>query len=957
MDFFVSHAGADRAWAEWVAWQLREAGYQVELDFWDWAAGDNFILKMNDALAGDARMVALFSPAYFERTRFTTEEWAAVLAAKQKMVPVRIDAVSPAATPPLLRALLAPSLYGLDEPAAAAELLRAVRGPAAPATAPAFPGTTTPSAGSGGARPRFPSSTGTPEVWNVRLRNPRFTGREETVTHIRDGLLGGGHVQAWHGLGGIGKSQIAVEYAHRFASQYDLVWWIDAEQADQLPVHYTELAARLEIDKPEAGADQNARMLLGHLRTRERWLIILDNAENPETIEPWLPGGPGHVLITSRNPAWGTLVPSIGLDVFTRAESLAYLTTCLPTLAPGQADALAESLGDLPLALAQAAGVLNSGMSAERYQHLLTTKTGQILALGSAQGYPAPLGASVDIATARLTDENPGALALLRLGAFLGPEPIPTAWLEAARPQLSTIPGDPDDLMWPHAALQPLARYGLARVDHTAFQIHRLTQAVLSDQTNADDAAAIQADALALLETVQPEDPKLPASWPAWAALNAHLAAQGPVAAETSALRGTLLNTVRYLIHSGQPQAAHDLADALHRAWSGTAGTDDPDALTAAQYIGHATSDLGDFTSAHAVIEDTFERRCRVLGVDHPDTLHSANDLAVILSQLGTNAEGRRRMHEETLARRRRILGVDHPDTLHSAYGLASAVHSIGGYAEARRMDEDTLARRRRVLGEDHPDTLHSAYNLASTMYSLGLYAEVYRIHEDTLARRRRVLGVDHPDTLRSAHGLASTVHSLGDYAEARRMDEDTLARRRRVLGEDHPDTLRSAHGLASTVHSLGDHAGARRMAEDTLARLRRVLGEDHPDTLRSAHGLAATVHRLGDHAEARRMAEDTLARRRRVLGEDHPDTLDSVHGLAITLGSLGKHRAAAQLLKDARTRMRRSLGDDHPRTKGVTEDLAHALIASGQPFEAQKLLAPRKPAGGKKGKSSKKRR
>ncbi|MFC9052008.1 FxSxx-COOH system tetratricopeptide repeat protein [Streptomyces anthocyanicus] len=941
---FVSYAGPDRAWAEWAAWHLREVGHAVELDVWDWRIGDNFIERMNDAMRRATTVVALFSNNYFDPARWTREEWTSVVARRERIVPVTIEPLTASDIPDILTAVIRKDLHSLDEQAAITALLEAVNGPTGPRTAPSFPGTpapvhAAPAGGAQGQRPRLPSGAGLPRVWNVRDRNPHFTGREALISRIREGLLGGRQavVQALHGLGGIGKTQIALEYAHRFASQYDTVWWIDAAQADQILVRYTELAARLGIAKPEAGAEHNARTLLEHLHTQDRWLIILDNADDPHDFEGLIPTGPGHVLITSRNPGWNDRVHSLNLGVFARSDSLAYLSARMPGITPDQAGGLADDLGDLPLALAQAVGVITSGMTLDRYRHLLTEKTAKLMANGGPPGYPAPLAAAVDIATNRLAGDHPDAADLLRLGAFLGPEPIPTAWLEAVRDRLSTIAVDPDDIMWPQTALQPLARYGLARVDHETFQIHRLTQAILRDRSGQADTVRSEDDVATILTTVDPGDPDTPAAWPRWAAYTTHLAARKDTATSRPELRQALVRAARYLIKSGQERTARDLISALHESWTGVLGEDHPHTLDSAHYLGHVISYFGQYGEARRMHEDTLERRRRTLGEDHPHTLDSAHSLAAGLHDLGQYGEARR-MVEDTLERRRRILGEEHPDTLDSAHSLAGALHDLGQYVQARRMHEDTLERRRRTLGEDHPDTLDSAHSLASSLHNLGQYADAQRMIEDTFVRRRRILGEDHPDTLVSAHDRAASLHALGQYAEARRMVEDALERRRRTLGDDHPHTLSYTHDLAASLHNLGQYAEARRMDEDTLERRRRTLGEDHPHTLASAHSLAVTLHALGQPTDAHRMHEDTLDRRRRTLGEDHPDTLDSAHSLAVALHALGQDADARSMDEDTLDRRRRTLGENHPDTLDSAHSLAASLHNLGQYAEARRM-------------------
>ncbi|MFJ9093875.1 FxSxx-COOH system tetratricopeptide repeat protein [Streptomyces globisporus] len=946
--FFISYAGLDRPWAEWVGWHLEQADHQVILDVWDWRTGDNFVERMDEALKQADAVVALFSTSYFDAERWTREEWTAAVARRERIIPLALEPLAAADTPHLLAPRLHKNLHGLDETAALAALREAINGGTRPTSPPIFPGKA-PAAGpteaEGRTKPRLPGSTGQPDVWNVRRRNPDFAGRETVIVRLRESLLSGQQavVQALHGMGGIGKTQIALEYAHRFSGQYDLVWWIDAEQSDQIPVHYTELADRLGIAKPDAGSDPNARAVLHHLRTRQRWLIVLDNAEDPAQIAPWLPEGPGHVLITSRNHNWRGIAHPTGLDVFTRSDSLAYLGTRIPGTTAAQADALAQDLGDLPLALAQAAGVIGSGMTLDRYRQLLTGNTARILQEGDAPGYPAPLAATVGIATTRLDDNHPEATALLRLGAFLGPDPIPIAWLESARPHLSTIPGDPDDLMWLHTSLQHLGRYGLARIDHETFQIHRLTQAVLRDQSDSAQTERVRDDVTTILRTIEPGDPESPDSWPAWASLTSHLTARNVLVADLPELRPTLQQAAVFLIRSGQPRPAVDLLTSLRETCTAELGPDHPEVLTCSQYLGHATSDLGDFMSARPIIEDAHARRRRILRDDHPDTLQSANDLAAVLAAMDMHAEARL-MDEDTLARRRRLFGDDHPDTLQSANNLAVSLNELGEDAEARRLHEDTLTRRRRTRGDDHPDTLQSAMNLASTLSDLGEHSECRHMLEATLTRCRNALGDDHPHTLRYATNLAAELSHIGEYTEARRLHEDTLNRRRRTLGDDHPDTLRSARGVANVLQELGEHAESRRMQEDTLARARRTRGDDHPDTLHSVADLAITLNGLGEHVEARRLHEDTLKRRRRLLGDDHRRTLQSAHSLAVTLHALRSYPEAAELLEDVRARQRRTLGDDHRDTLRTTRALADTLTAMGKRYAAQKLLAGKKP-------------
>ncbi|MEU5888309.1 FxSxx-COOH system tetratricopeptide repeat protein [Streptomyces sp. NPDC047461] len=830
---FISYAGPDNEWAEWVAWHLQENGYRVELDRWHWHTGDDFVTRMSNALGQASAVVAVLSPRYFEAGRYTEEEWTSAIARRGRYVPLVVEPLEDGQLPAILAPRLRKDLHGLSEPDALKALLDAVRGPARPTRPPAFPGAAaTPSAPPAphGPQPPFPPRTGGgPAVWDVRdrRRNPHFTGREAVIDEVRGKLLAERHaaVQALRGTGGIGKTLVALEYAFRHAADYDLVWWVDAEQSEQVVARYAELAARVDVAKPEAGVEFNARYAMEYLRTRDRWLIILDNAEDPDQLRSWLPEGGGHVLITARNPAWSGIVPGLSLGVFSREESVAYLRGQLPALTDDQADALAEALGDLPLALAQAAGVMRGGIPADRYLELLRTNTAQLLGRSNLPDYPASLAATVTIAAERLEADHPGAVAVLRLAAFLGPEPIPTSWLVTARDSLASVPGDADDIFWPESALTPLGRYGLAVVGSDVFQVHRLTQAVV--RQSVDEADALRDDVATLLTAVDPGEPELPGTWARWAALAPHVTAALPSLNARAALRPTLLSTARYLVRSAQPHAARALAGTLYETWSALLGRDHPDTLRAAHMVTWALDGLGEYAEILPLVEDILERRQRVLGEDDDDTLSSAHDLAVTLTNLGRYEEANV-VNRDKYKRRRATLGEDHPETLRAAYSLAVTSGASGDPETARASLAEVLEQQRSSLGHDHPNTLDTAHHLANSLGQLKRFHEAHRLTTEVMERRRNVLGEEHPDTLRTCHALGIVLSQLKRSDESHVVLADALERQRRTLGDNHPDTLSTADSFGNVLAEVGRYAEAEQVLRDTRTRVQRALGSEH---------------------------------------------------------------------------------------------------------------------------------
>jgi Tetratricopeptide repeat len=504
------------------------------------------------------------------------------------------------------------------------------------------------------------------------------------------------------------------------------------------------------------------------LRQYGRWLLIFDNATAPADVMPWLPGAGGHVLITSRERGWDEVATPVEVDVLARAESVEMLQHRVPGISEADADRLAAALGDLPLAIAQAAGfVVGTAMSAGQYLRLLQTRAGQLLDRAVPRTYPQSLAAATAVTAAQLAAHDPAAVELASLCAFLAPEPIPEEVFTGAA---GLLPGRlaeraADPLAW-RQTLAHLAEQSLVRVDHRGLQMHRLTQAILRDQLTPDRAAATRRCTEAILAASDPGDPPNPETWARWAQLMPHVLAADLAATDNPALRELVRRVCWYLIERGDALTPRDLVSHLYQQWRDRLGEDHEHTLMAAHYLAWALLELGRYAESRDLNQGTLERRRRVMGDDHPDTLNSAHNLAVDLRQLG-EVQAARDLDHDNLARQRRVLGQDHPSALRSASNLAADLRDLGEVQAARDLDQDTLERRRRVLGQDHPDTLYSAYNLAADLRELGEVQAARDLDQDTLERRRRVLGEDHPDTLRSAYNLAAELRAHASAADS----------------------------------------------------------------------------------------------------------------------------------------------------------------------------------------------
>ncbi|MFI6409314.1 FxSxx-COOH system tetratricopeptide repeat protein [Streptomyces sp. NPDC050548] len=920
---FVSYAGPDRAWAEWVAWQLQDAGYEVVLDHWNWGAGDNFILKMNAALAS-GRILALFSEAYFDPNRFTTDEWTAVLAAKQKLIPLRIDA-SPA--PPILLPLLAPSLVSLAMDEARKVLLEAVAGPRRPDGEPVFPGAGSPGRlrGIGGSGPRLPGSL--PRVWNLPARNAAFTGRDGMLMDLRQALSSGPQVavQALRGRGGVGKTQVAIEYGHRFAGEYELVWWIRSEEPALIVDQLAALAVKTGAAQANTPPSEALDALAEELRTRTRWLLVFDNAEDPASLAPYLPSGNGHVLITSRNPNWQERAVVLGVDGFARSESIELLQARVPGLAEDDADRLAQELEDLPLALVQAAALLTEGLTLPQYFRLLDQNISKVLDEGSPDSYPVSLAAQVRLSTQRVAATQPTALALLHACSLLSPEPFPLHSCVGRGPEtllaLAELLNDP--LAAPKS-LRVLAQQGLARVQDGRVQLHRLTQAVVRDQLTEYERADAARTAEALLVAATPGSAVDSATWAAWPDIIPHLFAIVPSDFLTDEGRDAVCQACWYLMDRGQAPLVLPRLQSMHECWRRQLGPGHHDTLWVAQCLARACSEVGDATLARSLEEEILERRRQTLGPDHRDTLGVASNLAIRLAAMG-EIEAARDLSEDTLTRQRQTLGEDHPDTLTTASNLANRLRELGKLEAGMQLGMHIFARRSETLGKDHPDTLTSASNLEVWLAEMGAIPAARRLGEETLDKQRVIFGADHPSTLTTASNLANRLGRLGEFEKAKEIAEETLLRQQHVLGVDHHSTLITAFTLGVALAQMGENGPARELLEDTWERQRRILGENHEETLRSASSLGVVLTALGEIEVATELGEETLARQREVLGGDHPETLSSGYNLVIRLARLGRLAEAQQLGEEILARRRRILGENHPDVR-ATADLCARL-------------------------------
>ncbi|NUW31670.1 tetratricopeptide repeat protein [Nonomuraea sp. SMC257] len=791
-----------------------------------------------------------------------------------------------------------------------------------------------------------------PEVWGkVPPRNRNFTGRGELLAQIRRGI---GEVtavvplpQALHGLGGVGKTQLAIEYCWRYRGDYDVVWWITADQKALVPPALAALAPRLGVAHADTvGVDESAEAVREALERGDpynRWLLVFDNADQPESVKGYIPAN-GHVLITSRNTRWDTAAETVSVNVFAREESVEFLTKRLPRIAPRDADRVADALGDLPLALEQASLLMaQTAISVEDYLDQLGENTRELLALGRPTEYPTSMTAAWRLSVTHLEARRPEAIDILRCCAFFGPEPIPRDVFRPGRgalpPRLGELLSSPIELS---KSIGELNRFALARIDSDSrtLQVHRLIQALLRDDLEPEEQARTRHVVHRLLANGAPHDPDDDTTWPRWAELVGHLRPSLVADCEDDAVRGFAIRVIRYLYRRGDYRTAREIAEELLEKWTENSGPGDPDVLKVRRHLGNVLWQLGEYDASYTLNERTLALMRETLGAEDEETLGVFNTFGANLRARGEftkAAEGdtaSRELHEK-------VFGRDDPRTLRVIGNLALDYALTSDYPAARKAHEHAyLEQTSGAGGASRWDILNTMTGLARVVRLCGDFSDACDIGAEAYDYGRIELSPDHPLTLKAGKDLSIALRMAGRLGEARELAELTHSRLRTLFGPRNPDTLAAAVNLANALRRLGELEEAFRMTRDTVPRYAEIYGPGHPYTLGCRLNLAL-LYRLRDRPdEALAVNEEVREALHAGLGPHHDYTLSCTINLASDLAALGDHAAAERRGREVVRDLPRHFDEDHYITFSATHNLVLDLRALGREEEAGRLDA-----------------
>jgi tetratricopeptide (TPR) repeat protein len=760
-------------------------------------------------------------------------------------------------------------------------------------------------------------------VSNLPPRNPVFSGREDLLGALRTALMAGEatalqQASALHGLGGVGKTQLAIEYAHRFADDYGLIWWVPAEQPLVIPATLARLGTRLGIPF-QADQQELVRLGIECLARRQRWLLIFDNADDPATLVAYWPGaGSGHVMITTRNPAWGAIARPIKVDVLDREEAAAFLLRRVRSQDIETAHMLAEEVGDLPLALEQAGAYIEqTGTTLSAYLALFRRQRRALLAKGSAIAYHATVDTTWQLAIDRVGVTSPAGVDLLRMAAFLGPETIPLSLItEYLHRQLKALSATTSSEVAVEDALAACYRYSLVDRDTEGIRLHRLVQAVIRSKLTPGDQCAVASRAVELVAAVWPVDLNDPQAWQQCAQLLPHALSAVAHASELTGQQGA------------------SPAGGLHRVkvsrWRRVQPRTTSTAAILLESVAQYLWIRAEFHQAETLLERALKlhESCGQQA-DRAAIARCRYQLGKVLFNLARLPEACA-VHRQALNERRRLYGSAHPDVAASAYQLGVTLHEFGEPRAALELLGQALEAMERTQGPNHIDLAPILSHHAYVQSRLGELQQAQGEHERAL----RIVG-----SASSAGGLVriellnmlgGSLHDRVRLSEARALLEQARQIGEAEFGPDHPHLAWTLHQLSAVLTDLGDIATASRHAERAVAIFEQRTGRHHPDLAGALTQLAFVRHQHGDLAAARDHLQRAKSIFEKTVGEQHFYVAWVLARLGPVLRDMNEFEESQQALEQAHAILIRVYGARHPWIPRLLRHLGHVLALRG---------------------------
>ncbi|MEM9087455.1 MAG: FxSxx-COOH system tetratricopeptide repeat protein [Cyanobacteria bacterium P01_F01_bin.53] len=864
--FFVSYNSADKGWAEWIAWTLEEAGHKTVIQAWDFRPGGNFVLDMQRAAEETDKTILVLSENYLA-AEFTQPEWAAAFvddptSLERRVIPVRVQVCEPRG---LLRPIVYVDLVGVEKEVARQRLLEALPERLKPEHEPDFP------SGEGGTgkgasdrkdgsvqQPDFPNPA-VSKPWNVPYdRNTFFTGRETVLEDLRSQLVDGGAAataQAISGLGGIGKTQTAVEYAYRHRDDYSAVFWVRAETVAETQMGFVEIARLLDLpEKDEKDPNDTVQAVRRWLESNSGWLLVFDNADQPEQLKDFRPrqgvgNGSQHILLTSRAQTFDSvgIARPVSLAKMPEEEAVAFLFNRTgrnldieDSAEKTAAEALARELGYLPLALEQAGAYLLAQQMT--FANYLKSYRKRKLALLAQKGpvtgdYPESVATTWALNFQAVEAASQAAADLLRVSAFLSPDAIPYELFEVGAGEmgdaLAAALGDmAEDPAAFAEALAPLTRYSLVQAEPTmqAYSVARMVQEVQKAALTQENRRIwVERSIEAVWKAFPTTDYK---NWPLIDRLLPHARVSVQLVSvyqvEAKAAANLLNTTGLYLKKRGLYDEVEPLYLQGIEIGKRSLGEDHPDVATSLANLASFYQEQGRYNEAEQLCLQGIEIDKRSLGEEHPDVAMSLDNLANLYRRQGRYNDAEP-LFLQALELGKRSLGEDHIRVATSSNNLALLYLAQGRYSDAEPLFLQAIEIYKHNLGDGHPDVAPSLNNLANLYLQEGRYSDAEPLFLQALELGKRSLGEDHPAVATRLNNLANLYRKQRRYSDAEPLFLQAIEIDKHNFGEDHPDVATSLNNLAKLYYAQGRYDDAGPLFRQSLAIFEKALGSEHP--------------------------------------------------------------------------------------------------------------------------------
>ena len=705
-DIFISYAAHDWNWAQWLDSVLRQAGYTTVVQGFDFPLDQGFVAAMDRALGECRLVVCLLSPEYLQ-SPWCRENWQAGRYANQVFL-IRIDQCESAG---LLGPRAFVNLVGATRATSSDLVLNALKERAdiclRPKGEPAFPNHET------APQPRrFP--TALPPIWNLtEPRNPHFTGRDGYL-HSMHEALGAGNAtaltQAVTGPGGAGKTQLALEYAYRYAGEYDCIWWLHAQQPVTLRQDYVKLASKLGI--PEARDQlQMVEAVRDELSRRDRFLLVFDNATNPDSIESYVSQGSlGRTIVTTRAQHW-PLSNSLVVHRWSLESAVAFLLKRSNDTDAARAKELAARLGCLPLALEHAAAYMEiCGRSFKDYVQLLEKQGQGSVENSKTEAYENTVGTTWSLCFEQVQRRCPPAADLFNLCSFLACDPIDVRDLAAVAEKLpARLAATLKDDLALNDARAALLSFSLIRVEGEQLSVHRLVQEIARSRLGSDAQVEWHKIALAVVNGIFPQESYDVRTWPACEAWLAH-------ALYVTSLQRSAAFSPR------------DTSRLLNQA-------------------GLYLKNRADYAQAESLYRRALEIDEATLGANHPEVASRLNNLALLLQDTNRLSEAEPLMRR-ALAIDEATFGPKHTNVAVRLNNLVLLLQDTNRLSEAEPLMRRALSIDEASFDPNHPDLAIDLNNLASLLQDTHRLSEAEPLMRRSLTILEACLGAEHPNTM-----------------------------------------------------------------------------------------------------------------------------------------------------------------------------------------------------------------